>query len=196
MTRVARLWRTLGRPQAALLGVQYTVNDQGLARAPWRIGCGQRRPTGSSGASRLGPGGSNSPRAGSRSTGRRAELSPRHPDRGCRSRTSSARASRRTCRTSETKRRARACSPPARSPSPARYGSRRWRAWSRTCGSASPGSNPASKAPGGGNARCLTFAARRHLRPGRDGQSHARGHIDERAAVQVHNRPGWTGAGE
>src|SRR5262249_18747333 len=31
------LWRELGRPEAALLGVQYRGNDEGQHRAPWTI---------------------------------------------------------------------------------------------------------------------------------------------------------------
>jgi hypothetical protein len=34
MTRVAQ-WRDLGRPEAALIGVQYRANDRGGHRAPW-----------------------------------------------------------------------------------------------------------------------------------------------------------------
>ena len=36
MTRVAQ-WRDLGRPEAALLGVQYRANDRGGRRAPWLV---------------------------------------------------------------------------------------------------------------------------------------------------------------
>ena len=36
MTRVAK-WRELGRPEAALLGVQYRANDRGGRRAPWLV---------------------------------------------------------------------------------------------------------------------------------------------------------------
>jgi hypothetical protein len=36
MRRVAR-WRTLGRPEAALLGVQYVANDRGRRRGPWLV---------------------------------------------------------------------------------------------------------------------------------------------------------------
>ena len=36
MTRVAK-WRDLGRPEAALLGVQYRANDRGGRRAPWLV---------------------------------------------------------------------------------------------------------------------------------------------------------------
>jgi hypothetical protein len=36
MTRVKR-WRDLGRPEAALIGVQYFGNDRGTHRAPWII---------------------------------------------------------------------------------------------------------------------------------------------------------------
>ena len=36
MTRVAK-WRDLGRPEAALLGVQYIGNDMGEHRGPWRV---------------------------------------------------------------------------------------------------------------------------------------------------------------
>ena len=39
MTRVAK-WRTLGRPEAALLGVQYIASDKARSRAPWHV-----RPT-------------------------------------------------------------------------------------------------------------------------------------------------------
>jgi hypothetical protein len=34
MTRVAQ-WRDLGRPEAALIGVQYRANDRGGHRGPW-----------------------------------------------------------------------------------------------------------------------------------------------------------------
>src|SRR5439155_7451519 len=34
MTRVAE-WRDLGRPEAALIGVQYRANDRGGHRGPW-----------------------------------------------------------------------------------------------------------------------------------------------------------------
>ena len=36
MTRVAK-WRDLGRPEAALIGVQYRANDRGRRRAPWVV---------------------------------------------------------------------------------------------------------------------------------------------------------------
>ena len=36
MRRVAR-WRLLGRPEAALLGVQYVANDRGQRKAPWLV---------------------------------------------------------------------------------------------------------------------------------------------------------------
>ena len=36
MTRVAR-WRELGRPEAALLGVQFVKNDMGEHRGPWLL---------------------------------------------------------------------------------------------------------------------------------------------------------------
>jgi hypothetical protein len=36
MTRVAK-WRELGRPEAALLGVQYIANDMGQHRGPWLL---------------------------------------------------------------------------------------------------------------------------------------------------------------
>ena len=36
MTRIAK-WRDLGRPEAALLGVQYRANDRGGRRAPWLV---------------------------------------------------------------------------------------------------------------------------------------------------------------
>ncbi len=36
MTRVAQ-WRTIGRPEAALLGVQYLASDSGDSRAPWQV---------------------------------------------------------------------------------------------------------------------------------------------------------------
>lgn len=36
MTRVAQ-WRDLGRPEAALIGVQYRANDRGEHRAPWIV---------------------------------------------------------------------------------------------------------------------------------------------------------------
>ncbi len=36
MTRVAK-WRDLGRPEAALLGVQYRANDRGGRKAPWLV---------------------------------------------------------------------------------------------------------------------------------------------------------------
>jgi hypothetical protein len=36
MTRVAE-WRDLGRPEAALIGVQYRANDRGGHRAPWLV---------------------------------------------------------------------------------------------------------------------------------------------------------------
>ena len=36
MTRVAK-WRDLGRPEAAVLGVQYRANDRGGRRAPWLV---------------------------------------------------------------------------------------------------------------------------------------------------------------
>jgi len=36
MTRV-RKWRELGRPESALIGVQYIGNDEGEARGPWRV---------------------------------------------------------------------------------------------------------------------------------------------------------------
>jgi N,N-dimethylformamidase beta subunit-like protein len=36
MTRVAK-WRDLGRPEAALLGVQYRANDRGGHRSPWLV---------------------------------------------------------------------------------------------------------------------------------------------------------------
>src|SRR5205823_9333107 len=36
MTRVAR-WRDLGRPEAALIGVQYFHNDRGEHRGPWIV---------------------------------------------------------------------------------------------------------------------------------------------------------------
>ena len=42
MTRV-RKWRELGRPEAALIGVQYIGNDDGEARGAWIVEAGQRR---------------------------------------------------------------------------------------------------------------------------------------------------------
>ena len=36
MTRVAE-WRDLGRPEAALIGVQYRANDRGGHRGPWLV---------------------------------------------------------------------------------------------------------------------------------------------------------------
>jgi hypothetical protein len=36
MTRVAK-WRDLGRPEAALIGVQYVGNDRGERQGPWRV---------------------------------------------------------------------------------------------------------------------------------------------------------------
>ncbi len=36
MTRVAQ-WRDLGRPESALLGVQYIANDNGESRGPWLV---------------------------------------------------------------------------------------------------------------------------------------------------------------
>src|SRR5919108_4602111 len=36
MTRVAQ-WRDLGRPEAALIGVQYRANDRGGHRGPWQV---------------------------------------------------------------------------------------------------------------------------------------------------------------
>jgi hypothetical protein len=36
ITRVAQ-WRTLGRPEAALIGVQYFMNDAGEHRGPWIV---------------------------------------------------------------------------------------------------------------------------------------------------------------
>jgi hypothetical protein len=36
MTRIAK-WRDLGRPEAALIGVQYFHNDMGEHRGPWRV---------------------------------------------------------------------------------------------------------------------------------------------------------------
>ena len=42
MTRV-RKWRELGRPEAALIGVQYIGNDDGEARGAWVVEAGQRR---------------------------------------------------------------------------------------------------------------------------------------------------------
>jgi N,N-dimethylformamidase beta subunit-like, C-terminal len=36
MTRTAR-WRDLGRPEAALIGVQYRGNDRGLKKGPWLV---------------------------------------------------------------------------------------------------------------------------------------------------------------
>jgi hypothetical protein len=32
-----RSWRSLGRPEAALIGVQYLANDHGTHRGPWRV---------------------------------------------------------------------------------------------------------------------------------------------------------------
>jgi hypothetical protein len=40
MRRVAR-WRELGRPEAALVGVQYLANDRGRRKAPWLVGSGE-----------------------------------------------------------------------------------------------------------------------------------------------------------
>ena len=31
------LWRDLGRPEAALIGVQYLANDEGIHRGPWIV---------------------------------------------------------------------------------------------------------------------------------------------------------------
>ena len=42
MTRV-RKWRELGRPEAALIGVQYIGNDDGEARGAWVVEAAQRR---------------------------------------------------------------------------------------------------------------------------------------------------------
>src|SRR2546423_6874520 len=42
MTRVAK-WRDLGRPEAALVGVQYYRNDMGEHRGPWIVQKGERR---------------------------------------------------------------------------------------------------------------------------------------------------------
>ena len=39
MTRVAQ-WRDLGRPEAALIGVQYRGNDRGGHRGPWMLRSG------------------------------------------------------------------------------------------------------------------------------------------------------------
>src|SRR5207244_11033335 len=39
MTRVAK-WRDLGRPEAALVGVQYNSNDRGGRRGAWLVGSG------------------------------------------------------------------------------------------------------------------------------------------------------------
>jgi hypothetical protein len=39
MTRVAK-WRDLGRPEAALIGVQYRANDRGGHRGPWIVEAG------------------------------------------------------------------------------------------------------------------------------------------------------------
>ena len=36
MRRIAK-WRDLGRPEAALIGVQYLANDRGRRKAPWRV---------------------------------------------------------------------------------------------------------------------------------------------------------------
>ena len=36
ITRVAK-WRDLGRPEAALIGVQYLANDRGVRKAPWVV---------------------------------------------------------------------------------------------------------------------------------------------------------------
>jgi hypothetical protein len=36
MTRTS-LWRTLGRPEAALIGVQYRANDRGTHRGRWQV---------------------------------------------------------------------------------------------------------------------------------------------------------------
>ncbi len=41
MTRVAE-WRDLGRPEAALIGVQYRANDRGRRRGPWILRGGSR----------------------------------------------------------------------------------------------------------------------------------------------------------
>lgn len=56
MTRVAK-WRDLGRPEAALVGVQYLANDRGRRKAPWLV---RRTPTSKLlfRGVRLGPGGS------------------------------------------------------------------------------------------------------------------------------------------
>ena len=42
MIRVAK-WRDLGRPEAALLGVQYIANDMGESRGPWLVDRGATR---------------------------------------------------------------------------------------------------------------------------------------------------------
>ena len=52
MRRVAK-WRDLGRPEAALIGVQYLANDRGRRKAPWLVRPGPS-PRGSSRASRGG----------------------------------------------------------------------------------------------------------------------------------------------
>ena len=53
MTRVAR-WRELGRPEAALLGVQFVKNDMGEHRGPWLRAMLPRRPGSSQTPARLG----------------------------------------------------------------------------------------------------------------------------------------------
>ena len=86
-------WRDLGRPEAALLGVQYLGNDDGAHRGAWRL---RKAPAGRVDlrAHRPEAGRHAGATAASRSTGRRRS---RLAGRRCspRSRTSSGRASRR-----------------------------------------------------------------------------------------------------
>ena len=154
MTRV-RKWRELGRPEAALIGVQYIGNDDGEARGAWVVEAGQRRSWLFDGitlrdGTRFSNGGIEIDKTSAASPpGTRVVAQISEPARARHDRADGVLPN---CT------RARRCSPPARSRWPERFASRRWRAWSRTCGSALPGSNPAPKAPGGGNARRLKLA--------------------------------------
>src|SRR5207244_12532930 len=38
------LWRDLGRPAAALIGVQYLANDEGIHRGPWIVRQAEKQP--------------------------------------------------------------------------------------------------------------------------------------------------------
>ena len=38
------LWRDLGRPEAALIGVQYLANDEGIHRGPWIVRHAEQQP--------------------------------------------------------------------------------------------------------------------------------------------------------